>query len=194
MLFRSDAVQPNFNYNENLYKYAAIMPYTETVTINAKSTEHLFLGTIVFGAVLSAIYLALLCVMSRMKKKTAYNIVTGAMAVIVFFEAGYNAFDTIFKIDKEVYYSSKKSYTTIMDSHNIKDKLDSIDNGFYRSEKTFFRNVNDNQAYDLKGISHSSSVMNARIIRFIETLGYTTKTYETRYDGNTPVADRKSVV
>lgn len=189
LCFVYDAVQPNFNYNENLYKYAAIMPYTETVTINAKSTEHLFLGTIVFGAVLSAIYLALLCVMSRMKKKTAYNIVTGAMAVIVFFEAGYNAFDTIFKIDKEVYYSSKKSYTTIMDSHNIKDKLDSIDNGFYRSEKTFFRNVNDNQAYDLKGISHSSSVMNARIIRFIETLGYTTKTYETRYDGNTPVAD-----
>ena len=31
--------------------------------------------------------------------------------------------------------------------------------------------------------------MNTKAINFIETLGYTTKSYETRYDGNTPVAD-----
>ncbi|MDE6788523.1 MAG: YfhO family protein [Ruminococcus sp.] len=189
LCFVYDAIQPNFNYNEEKYKYAAIMPYSENVTINGKATEHLFLGTIVFGAVLSAVYLLLLWAMSHTKKKATYNIITGAMAVIVLFEAGYNAFDTIFKIDKEVYYSSKNSYAAIMGAKDVTAKLESIDNGFYRAEKTFFRNVNDNQAYDIKGISHSSSVMNARIIRFIETLGYTTKSYETRYDGNTPVAD-----
>lgn len=189
LCFVYDAVQPNFNYNEEKYKYAAIMPYSEKVTINGESVDHLFLGTIVFGAVLSAVYLILLWAMSRAKKKMNYNIITGVIATVVIFEAGYNAFDTIFKIDKEVYYSSKKSYTAIMDSHNVKDKLDSIDSGLYRAEKTFFRNVNDNQAYGIKGISHSSSVMNTRIIKFIETLGYSTKSYETRYDGNTPIAD-----
>lgn len=189
LCFVYEAIQPTFNYNEDRYKYAAIMPYSDTVTINGESTEHLFLGTIVFGAVLSAVYLALLWLISHAKNKTTYTVVSAVMAVIVFFEAGYNAFDTIFKIDKEVYYSSKKSYSTIMGAKDIVQKLEDIDDGFYRAEKTFFRNVNDNQAYGLKGISHSSSVMNARIIRFIETLGYTTKSYETRYDGNTPLAD-----
>ncbi|MDE7364745.1 MAG: YfhO family protein [Ruminococcus sp.] len=189
LCFVYDAVQPNFNYNEDRYKYAAIMPYSDTVTINGESTNHLFLGTIVFGAVLSAVYLTIIWFISNAKKKSMVNALTGVLACIVFFEAGYNAFDTIFKIDKEVYYSSRKSYSTIMGAPDVTAKLESIDNGFYRAEKTFFRNVNDNQAYNINGISHSSSVMNARIIRFIETLGYTTKSYETRYDGNTPIAD-----
>lgn len=184
-----DSVQQNFNYNEDRYKYAAIMPYSDTVTINGESTKHLFLGTIVFGAVLSAVYLAIVWLISHAKKKLVVNVLTGIMACVVFFEAGYNAFDTIFKIDKEVYYSSRNSYKTIMNAPEVTEKLENIDDGFYRAEKTFFRNVNDNQAYGINGISHSSSVMNARIIRFIETLGYSTKSYETRYDGNTPVAD-----
>ena len=76
-----------------------------------------------------------------------------------------------------------------MDAPNVANQLKEYDDGFYRTEKTFFRNVNDNQAYGFKGLSHSSSVMNTRIINFIETLGYSTKSYETRYDGNTPLAD-----
>lgn len=189
LCFVYEAIQPNFNYNEDRYKYAAIMPYSKEVTINGETVNHLFLGTIVFGAVLSVVYLFLLWLMSNAKKKITVNIISVVIAGIVFFEAGYNAFDTIFKIDKEVYYSSKKSYSTIMGAQDVAAQLEEIDNGFYRAEKTFFRNVNDNQAYGLKGISHSSSVMNARIIKFIETLGFTTKSYETRYDGNTPVAD-----
>ncbi len=189
LCFVYDAVQPNFNYNEDRYKYAAIMPYSDTVTINGESTNHLFLGTIVFGAVLSAVYLTIVWLISNAKKKAMVNALTGVLACIVFFEAGYNAFDTIFKIDKEVYYSSRKSYSAIMGAPDVTAKLENIDNSLYRAEKTFFRNVNDNQAYKINGISHSSSVMNARIIRFIETLGYTTKSYETRYDGNTPIAD-----
>lgn len=189
LCFVYDAIQPNFNYNEDRYKYAAIMPYSENVTINGESTEHLFLGTIVFGTALSAIYLVFLWLISNSKNKKGKTVLSVVMAAFVLFEAGYNAFDTIFKIDKEVYYSSRASYNTIQNAPNITAQLEEYDNGFYRAEKTFFRNVNDNQAYDLKGISHSSSVMNARIIRFIETLGYTTKTYETRYDGNTPIAD-----
>ncbi len=53
-----DAIKENFNYNEERYKYVAITPYSEKVTINGESVEHLFLGTLVFGVVLSAIYLS----------------------------------------------------------------------------------------------------------------------------------------
>ena len=67
--------------------------------------------------------------------------------------------------------------------------LEEKDDGFYRAEKTFFRCVNDNAAFGLKGISHSSSVMNTRAINFIETLGYCMHSYYPRYDGNTEIAD-----
>lgn len=189
LTFVFDAIQKNFNYNEDRYKYVAVGPYKENVSINGKMTDHIFLGTLVFGVILSAIYLTFMYLYSHTKSKKTRTAVSLFLAVFVLFEAGYNTFDTIFKIDKEVYYSSRKSYSEIMSAPDVKEYLDSLDDGFYRSEKTFFRNVNDNQAYGLRGISHSSSVMNARIIKFIETLGYTTKSYETRYDGNTPVAD-----
>lgn len=180
---------PNFEYNEERYKYVAVGPYSENVTINGEQTKHLFLGTLVFGVILSAIYLSFAYLISHARNKKQRNVISLVLAAFVFFEAGYNMFDTVFKIDKEVYYSSKGSYSEIMSAPDVKSALDQVDDGFYRAEKTFFRNVNDNQAYGLKGISHSSSVMNARILRFIETLGYSTKSYETRYDGNTPLAD-----
>ncbi|MBP3242242.1 MAG: YfhO family protein [Ruminococcus sp.] len=184
-----EAKMPSFNYNENKYKYVATTPYSTQETIAGESVKHIWLGTLVFGVILMAIYLTFVYLYSNARKKQQRTIISICMAAFVFFEAGYNCFDTILKIDKEVYYSSKKSYSVIMDAPNVMENLKNIDDGFYRAEKTFFRTVNDNQAYGLKGISHSSSVMNTRAIRFIETLGYTTKSYETRYDGNTPVAD-----
>ncbi len=189
LTFVFDALMKTFNYNEEKYKYVAVGPYSEKVTINGEQTDHLFLGTLVFGVILSAIYLTFVYMISYAKTKKQRNIISVFLAAFVFFEAGYNMFDTVYKIDKEVYYSSKKSYNEIMTAPDVKAALDKVDDGFYRAEKTFFRNVNDNQAYGLRGISHSSSVMNTRILKFIETLGYTTKSYETRYDGNTPLAD-----
>ncbi|MBO5164068.1 MAG: YfhO family protein [Ruminococcus sp.] len=189
LTFIFDALMKSFNYNEEDYKYVAVGPYSENVTINGEQTKHLFLGTLVFGVILSAIYLTFAYIISHSKTQKQRNVISIFLAAFVFFEAGYNMFDTVYKIDKEVYYSSKKSYSEIMSAPNVKAALDKVDDSFYRAEKTFFRNVNDNQAYGLRGISHSSSVMNARILKFIETLGYTTKSYETRYDGNTPLAD-----
>ncbi len=189
LVFIFESIIPSLNYNEERYKYPAKMPYTTTETINGESVKHLWLGTLTFGLVLAAIYLCFLYIYSNAKKKSSRNYIALAMAVFVLFEAGYNTYDTILKIDKEVYYSSKKSYDAIMDAPNVAKQLKEYDDGFYRTEKTFFRNVNDNQAYGFKGLSHSSSVMNTRIINFIETLGYSTKSYETRYDGNTPLAD-----
>lgn len=189
LIFIFDAVMPNFNYNEDRYKYVAKLPYKTTLTINGQSVEHLWLGTLAFGAALAAIYLIFAYSYSHAKNKKSRTYIACGMAIFVLFEAGYNTFDTILKIDKEVYYSSKKSYETIMDAPVVAQQLKDYDGGFYRTEKTFFRNVNDNQAYGFKGLSHSSSVMNTKAINFIETLGYTTKSYETRYDGNTPVAD-----
>lgn len=184
-----EAKMESFNYNEERYQYVAKFPYTTTETYNGEDWKRVWFGTLAFGICLAAIYLAAVYVYSRLKKKNAKTILSVAMAGMVMFEACYNTYDTFWKIHKEVYYSEYKTYDTIKSAPAVVKELEERDNGLYRSEKTFFRNVNDNQAWGLKGISHSSSVMNTRIINFIETLGFSTKSYETRYDGNTPVAD-----
>ena len=115
---------------------------------------------------------------------------TSMMLVMVGGEAVYNAVDSMKDIDDEVAYSTRASYQNyVQNGRAATEMLEEKDDGFYRAEKTFYRCVNDNAAFGLKGISHSSSVMNTRIINFIETLGYCMHSYYTRYDGNTEVAD-----
>lgn len=112
------------------------------------------------------------------------------MLVAIGAEATYNATDSMKKIHKEVAYSTRDSWGSFVQSgRDTVDMLEEYDDGLYRSEKTYYRCVNDNGAFGLRGISHSSSVMNTRIINFIETMGYCTHSYYTRYNGNTPIAD-----
>ena len=169
-----DAKMPSFNY----VKKGNII-YVDTVM------------TFVFGMILAGIYLVGLFFISKnMKKAKTVNIISGVMTVVISAEACYNALDSFKKIDEEVAYSSRTSYyNEIQTGRDVTDELEKYDSSLYRAEKTFFRCVNDNLAYGLRGISHSSSVMNTKIINFIETMGYSMRSYVTRYDGNTPLAD-----
>ncbi len=180
---------PKYNYNQDKYQYVATVPYKTTETYHSNTHEELWLGTLVIGVMLAAVYLIYIYFYSHSKTKKGKNILTVAVAFLVFFEAGYNAYDTFKKVNKEVAYSDRSTYEEIMSAPAVVDALEEYDNGFYRSEKTFQRCVNDNLAYGLKGISHSSSVMNAKAINFVEALGYFTQSYETQYKGNNVVAD-----
>ena len=180
---------PKYNYNEDKYKYVASVPYKTTETYHSDTHEELWLGTLVFGVLLAAVYLIYIYFYSHAKKQKARNAMTIAVACLVFFEAGYNAYDTFKKINKEVAYSDRSTYAEIMSAPDVVKAIEEYDDGFYRSEKTFQRCVNDNLAYGLKGISHSSSVMNAKAINFVDALGYFTQSYETQYKGNNVVAD-----
>lgn len=105
-------------------------------------------------------------------------------------ELVYNAKCEFEDIHKEVAYSSRKSYRQyVQTGRDMVDRLEQYDSGFYRDEKTYVRTVNDNAGFGLRGITHSSSVMNAKILKYIETMGYCASTYYTRYSGNTPLAD-----
>ena len=146
--------------------------------------------TFVFGMILAAIYLVGIFFYSKNNKVKTRNIITITMTLIISIEACINAYDSFKKIDEEVAYSSRTSYYGEIEAgRGVTEELEQYDTSLYRAEKTFFRCVNDNLAYGLKGISHSSSVMNTKIINFIETMGYSMRSYVTRYDGNTPLAD-----
>ena len=105
-------------------------------------------------------------------------------------ELVFNNVTELKAIDKEVLYSTKESYEPTIDNGREAVKLmQKHDNGLYRSEKTYSRCINDNMAYGLKGLTHSSSVMNTRTLNFIETLGYNSRSYYTRYEGTTELGD-----
>ncbi len=113
-----------------------------------------------------------------------------ALLVVTAGELTWNAHDTMKNVDDELdyaYYGTYQNY--IQNSKAAAAVLRNHDDGFYRAEKTYFRFVNDNDALRLRGISHSSSVMNARILKYLEALGYDTKSYYSRYDGNTEISD-----
>lgn len=184
-----------FGYSQTKFKYVAVMPYTTEESRGGYEWTEVWLGTIAFGLLLAVFYAATVYFYSNTKTKKSKNIISGLLAAVVLFEAGYNAYDSVKKVDKEVYYSSRESYQNIIaEGRAVTDELDNYDkehdnSGIYRAEKTFFRSVNDDMAYGLRGVSHSSSVMNTKIINFLETMGYSMRSYVTRYDGNTSLSD-----
>ena len=66
------------------------------------------------------------------------------------------------------------------------------DDGFYRMESTVYRRaggVNEPMAFGYNGISHSTSTLNASIIKLMAKLGYASQSHWTKYLGGTPVTD-----
>jgi len=106
-----------------------------------------------------------------------------------------STFETLKDIDDDVIYSMRSSYYNYVEAGRAAvDDMEANDSGLYRSEKVaqtnpLRRTVNDNIAFGLKGITHSSSVMNAKIIDTIGKLGYVSRGHYTRYEGNTPITD-----
>lgn len=162
--------------------------------INTQEYEHLDeMKSIWLSIGLSGVYLLILYGMHQKKSKYVLPVL---LMCVISGELVFNSVDTMKAVDKEVAYSTRASYRTFVQSGraavNTMNELDGgkdADGGLFRSEKTFTRCINDNLAFGLKGITHSSSVMNAQTLNFIETLGYNMRSYYSRYDGTTELAD-----
>lgn len=106
-----------------------------------------------------------------------------------------SSFETLKDIDTDVTYSMRSSYYDYVEAgRDAVAKIEEADDGLFRSEKVaqtnpLRRTVNDNIAFGLKGITHSSSVMNAKMIDTLGKLGYVSRGHYTRYEGNTPITD-----
>lgn len=66
------------------------------------------------------------------------------------------------------------------------------DQSFYRMESTVYRRlggVNEPMALGFNGISHSTSTLNASVIKLMNKLGYASTAHWTKYLGGTPISD-----
>ena len=161
--------------------------------VDAKNNVYLDTVTSVWATILLvAAYAVMLFFLSRKNApKHKVAVTTVCMLVLSGAELTWNACNSFKDIHTEVCYSTKKSYVQyVTTGRELVDKLhNEFDTSFYRDEKTYVRTVNDNGGFGLRGMTHSSSVMNTKILKFIEAMGYSCRSYYSRYDGNTPLAD-----
>lgn len=123
---------------------------------------------------------------SEMRRKVMGCVTAGLVCV----ELLVNAVVTFNKAHDDIWYSSRESYTNIIPpAREVMDEIRERDTGFYRSEKTFHRTVNDPAAVGMYGISHSSSTYNAKVIALLKKIGYGARDHYSRYDGATMLTD-----
>lgn len=124
------------------------------------------------------------------KKSPNSRAIPIAMLVLISGELVVSSLETIKDIDTDVAYSKRQAYIDYISAgREATDALDDYDDSLYRAEKTFHRTVNDNLAFGLKGITHSSSVMNSKAIDFLGHMGYSNRGHYTRYNGATTITD-----
>lgn len=118
---------------------------------------------------------------------------TGARTALLIFICAEMLASTLVNfndLDKDVSFSSRKGYRDFIDRVSIAvDDIKSHDSSFYRTEKTFKKKTNDNMSLGIFGLSGSTSTLNAETIKFLQRLGYASKSHWSKYIGETPVSD-----
>ncbi len=134
-----------------------------------------------------AIYMILL---TGCQKKWLEGSVYSILCVFVLLEMFCSGLSDIIALDEDVSYSSRTSYRTFIDKWTpAADYINETDDTFYRAEKTTHRKTNDNFALNLKGLSNSTSTLNKDQIKFLQLMGYSSKSHWSKYLGGTPVSD-----
>lgn len=91
---------------------------------------------------------------------------------------------------KTEYYDG---YTgAILRMEPVVEEIFEKDQSFYRMESTVYRRlggVNEPMALGFNGISHSTSTLNASVIKLMNKLGYASTSHWTKYLGGTPISD-----
>lgn len=122
--------------------------------------------------------------------KKNYRGAAGVLCAVVCLELFLNGIYDSLKLHEDVYYSTRPSYVDFMDRWSpLVKKVQSEDISLYRMEKTVHRKVNDNMALQMRGITNSTSTLNASVIRLLNKLGYASKSHWSRYAGGNPVSD-----
>ena len=138
------------------------------------------------------------------QKKKWKNVASFALAAIVCVEMFLGALMNVVDLEADVgsirygnWVDGKKEYYTgytgsIKRTEDIINEIKEKDTSFYRMESTVYRKtggVNEPLALGIKGISHSTSTLNASVIKLMKKLGYASESHWTKYLGGTPITD-----
>ncbi len=145
----------------------------------------------VWLTVLSVIVLiSVLGCLIRAKTETRRNILTGVLAGVVCIEVFCSSVTCLNQFNADVRYSTYSNYNNFLaEVRPIVEEVEELDSGFYRMEKLNHRKYNDNMALGIRGLSNSTSTLNAETIAFLNKMGYTARAHLSQYRGGNPVND-----
>lgn len=113
------------------------------------------------------------------------------MLVVVSFEMATAGLLNVIQLDIDVTISSRRSYLDF--ERRWEDAFDFVKETettpFYRMEKTVYRKVNDPFMLDYRGISGSTSTLNADTIAFLNATGHSAFSHASCYMGTNPFMD-----
>ncbi len=134
--------------------------------------------------------LVLLCLIIRTDKEKHKKNFSAILAAVVCIEIFCSSLACVVAFDRDVMYSGYSGYNKFLSGiRPIVNRVKEEDTGFYRMEKLIHRSFNDNMALGIRGLSNSTSTLNADTLIFLEGLGYVSKSHLSQYRGGTPVSD-----
>ncbi len=146
--------------------------------------------TVWFTIIMVILLCALLYLIISAKKRGALRRYSTILLLVICAETFCNGMIQTSSLDIDVSYSTYSSYNDYVNSvREIADKVLESDTSFFRMEKTRMRKNNDNMALNMKGLSSSTSTLNAETISFMKYMGYTAYSHRTKYMGGTPLND-----
>lgn len=134
-----------------------------------------------------AVYIMLYCFMQSENRK---KYLITALTVCISLELLTASTLSLNSYDIDVNYSKHNSLEGYIEKY--KPSVDAIykeNPGFYRIERVGNRKLNDPLALGMRGISGSTSTLNASVIALMETLGYGGSSNFANYFDHSPVAD-----
>jgi uncharacterized membrane protein YfhO len=129
---------------------------------------------------------------NKIHSKQKYNGFAMILVALVSVEMTYGTLYALNAQNIDITYSERESWESIVATREITDELNRTmrENGeFYRMEKNFMRAANDSMAVRMRGVTHSSSMLNANAIHAMNGFGYAARSHSGRYWGATPLTD-----
>ncbi len=119
------------------------------------------------------------------------RVCSAVLCGVVLAEAVGNGVVMLYALDSDVSYSKRSSYRQMIDTYEpaADTFLTKTGDEFYRAEKLVHRKKNDNFALGIKGMSNSTSTLNARTVKLLSQFGYASMSHWTMYAGATAVTD-----
>ena len=132
----------------------------------------------------------LLCLLIRQRNPLRRESLSAILVAIVCLELFFSSLGCLSEYDGDVAFSKYDGYNDFIGGlRPIVEQVKEEDDGFYRMEKLNHRKYNDNMALGIRGLSNSTSTLNAETIRFLNRMGYTARSHLSQYKGGTPVND-----
>ncbi len=170
--------------------FVAICQKMEFETYVTSSKKLLEFQTVWLTVIATVTLLVVLCLLIRSKNPRKRESITAILAIVVCIEIFCSSLACVVQFDDDVVYSKYSGYNEYLaEIRPVVNYVKEYDNSFYRMEKLSHRKYNDNMALAMRGLSNSTSTLNASTLKFLHNMGYTSKSHLSQYSGGTPVSD-----